>query len=430
MPRNNRYKKYDPAIKAAIAMTGRADLFPNLHIPRMTALHWVKHGCNDVEDPILESMIEAINDVKKEGVDANRILAEKESIISLLLETYKILGFQIRWKHIDSSERKMKILNAVEAAMKTASREECLATLGLSLSRYKRWRRERRGCGVSGVKSCPRGSANQLTQKEIQTMRNLVTSKNFSHFPIRSLHFYAKRESILACSYSTWRKYIDHFKWKRPRKQFRERKRRIGLRAKHPNEIWHLDVSYFILPDKTKLFIQAIIDNYSRYVVAWQVMDSYDGSKTGELLQKAIEFTTKPAKGEKLRLIVDGGGENRSRSVNRLEGRGHFRKQVARFEISYSNSMVESLFRSLKHNYLFHQEIQSLSSLKKHSDFWLKEHNEKIPHSSFNGETPAERFRNTWTRENEIRIFVRQQEAVKLRIQENQNVFCESCEVA
>lgn len=46
------------------------------------------------------------------------------------------------------------------------------------------------------------------------------------------------------------------------------KKRKIGIRADHPNEIWHLDVSYFILPDKSKCFIQAIIDNYSRYVIA------------------------------------------------------------------------------------------------------------------------------------------------------------------
>ncbi len=92
--------------------------------------------------------------------------------------------------------------------------------------------------------------------------------------------------------------------------------------------------------------------------------------------------------------------------------------------------MVETLFRSIKQNYLFHQEIRSLARWKKHVDFWFKEHNEKIPHTAFNGETPSERFQKTWTKENEIRISVRQQEAVKLRIQENLKIFCESCEVA
>jgi transposase InsO family protein len=148
-------------------------------------------------------------------------------------------------------------------------------------------------------------------------------------------------------------------------------------------------------------------------------------------LRRAIEATTaKPDPGSKLRLIVDGGGENRSKSVTNLESRGHFRKQVARFEISYSNSMVETLFRSLKHNYLFHQEIRSFAALKKHVDFWFNEHNEVIPHSSFNGETPRERFQKQWTEENEVRIVVRQQEAIKLRIKENQEIFCDSCEVA
>jgi transposase InsO family protein len=395
----------------------------------MTAKHWVRHGCEVIDDPVTESMIEALNDLRTESLEAEKNLVEKEAIINLLLEANKILGFEIRWKHIADAQKKAKVLNAVENAMKTARRDVCLSTLGLSLSRYKRWRRERRGCSVEDVKSCPRGNTNQLTSKEIRIMRDLVTSKKFSHYPIRSLHFYAKRRGLLICSYSTWRKYIGHFQWKRPRKKSRKRKRKVGIRANHPNEIWHLDVSYFILPNKTKLFIQAIIDNYSRYVIAWQVMDSYDGSKTGALLQKAINLTTNPPDG-KLRLIVDGGGENRSKSVNHLEERGHFHKQVARFEISFSNSMVETLFRSLKHNYLFHQEIRSLASLKKHVDFWFKEHNEEIPHTAFDGETPAERFQNSWTMEEEIRILVRQQEAVKLRIQENQRIFCESCETA
>jgi transposase InsO family protein len=105
------------------------------------------------------------------------------------------------------------------------------------------------------------------------------------------------------------------------------------------------------MPNKTKYFIQAIIDNYSRYVVAWQVLESFDGSKTGDLIKKALERTVAP-KSKHLKLMVDGGGENRSKSVNKLEDQGLFEKLVARFEISYSNSIVETLFRSLKHNYL------------------------------------------------------------------------------
>ncbi len=352
-------------------------------------------------------------------------------MITLLHSVFKLMGFKLSWKHIEHKEIKSKILNAIEAAMKIAPRDQCLAEIGLSISRYKRWRRERRGCAISNTKSCPRVNANQLTYQEVQKMKELVTSKEFSHFPIRSLHYYAKREGILYCSYSTCRKYIDHFKWQRARKKFRKRKFDIGIRANHPNEIWHLDLSYFILPNKTKCYIQAVVDNYSRYVLSWQILESFDGAKTGELLQRAIARARGENESEKiLRLIVDGGSENKGREVERLEDEGNFRKEVARFEISFSNSMIETVFRSMKHNYLFHQEIRNHPALKKHVDFWITEHNNRIPHSSFNGETPLEKFKQSSNKETAIRIVVGYKEAKQLRISENQKVYCVKCDVA
>lgn len=219
---------------------------------------------------------------------------------------------------------------------------------------------------------------------------------------------------------------MNLYGWKRPRKEKRKKQIRIGIRAKQPNEIWHLDFSYFILPNKTKCFIQTVIDNYSRYVIAWQILESYDGSKTGFLLKTAIDKTFITKSGN-LQLVVDGGSENKGPIVRRLEDLRHFKKFVAQLEISYSNSIVEAVFRSLKHNYLFHREINSITLLRKHSDFWFQEHNEIIPHCSFAGETPAERFKQKWSEKDEIRIFIGQREAIKLRIAENQKLFCEMC---
>ena len=36
------YKKYDPAIKKMVIESGRFDLFPELKIPRTTALYWIQ----------------------------------------------------------------------------------------------------------------------------------------------------------------------------------------------------------------------------------------------------------------------------------------------------------------------------------------------------------------------------------------------------
>lgn len=421
-----KYKKYAPSVKAAISLTGIVDLFPDLDIPRTTANYWIDSSL-DTDDHIVKALTGAINEMKNELKLSRQQVAEHRALVQLLKHVFFVLGFRLRWKHIDEAQTRSQILDAVATTMTSASRSSCLDAVELSLSRYKRWRRER-NCKLTKVKACPLGAPNQLTFKEVQTMKSLVTAKEYAHFPIRSLQYFAKKSGILFCSYTTWHKYIEQYKWKRPYKKYRPKLRKIGIRAKRPNEIWHLDVSYFVLPNKTKCFIQAIIDNYSRYVIAWQVLDSYDGSTTAALLSEALRRTySLYNKSERLKLIVDGGGENRSNEVKDLETKGLFTKQVAHFEISFSNSMVETLFRSLKHNYLFHQEITALPSLRRHAGFWFKEHNEKIPHTAFNGETPLERYNQTWSKSDEIRILISQKEAIRLRIKENQKVTCEVC---
>lgn len=154
-----------------------------------------------------------------------------------------------------------------------------------------------------------------------------------------------------------------------------------------------MDLSYFILPNNQKLYIQAIIDNYSRFVLAWQVLESYDGLKTAALLEQALKKARdSKTRDKKLRLIVDGGSENKNSNVKEVEDQSDLRKQEARFEISFSNSMIEAVFRSMKHNYLFSQNIRNFKTLVKHVNFWFKEHNDVMPHTAFNGETPDELF--------------------------------------
>lgn len=339
------------------------------------------------------------------------------------------MGFKLRWKHIDSIKTRDKILEAIATAMTETHLNICLEHLDLSLSRYKRWNREKRGCGLPNIKVCPKGNRlNQLTFEEVQVMRHYVTADEFSYFPIRSLHYFAKRQGTLFCSYSTWTKYIDQYKWLRPRKIPVEKPERLGIRAKRPNEIWHMDVSHFILPNGKTCYIQAIIDNYSRYVLSWQVLESYDGSKTAALLKRALAKVN--ISGSGLSVMVDGGGENKSHAVTDLEAQGHFTKVVAQFEISFSNSIVEALFRQLKNNYLYHKDIYTYKSLSRHTSFWFNKHNDVIPHTAFKGETPLERFSQSRDKEEEIRILVGHEDAIKLRIKNNQKIFCQMCEVA
>jgi hypothetical protein len=152
VPVKNKNQKYDLWIRAAIARTQNPDLFPDLRIPRTTANYWIKQGCS-VDDPAVEALTEVINDSRL-ALDQNRqALVEKDALVSLVKEIFRTFGFSLRWKHVDSSDTKYKILSAIESAMTQASRESCLNAIELSLSRYKRW---------------PRGNQN-LSQRDRQS---------------------------------------------------------------------------------------------------------------------------------------------------------------------------------------------------------------------------------------------------------------------
>ena len=113
--KSKKYKQYDPWVKAAISSTGRIDLFPALNIPRTTAKYWIKQRIF-VEDPILESLTNALNESRYDQEQLKRKAAEQKALTVLLKEIVETLGFKLRWKQIESKENREKILEAISSA--------------------------------------------------------------------------------------------------------------------------------------------------------------------------------------------------------------------------------------------------------------------------------------------------------------------------
>ena len=62
----------------------------------------------------------------------------------------------------------------------------------------------------------------------------------------------------------------------------------VGIRTSAPGQICHLDETILRLGDGTGAFVPCIIDNYSRYALAWKVSKDYGGVRTKELLETAL----------------------------------------------------------------------------------------------------------------------------------------------
>ena len=66
-----------------------------------------------------------------------------------------------------------------------------------------------------------------------------------------------------------------------------------GLKIERPNQLWEIDITYVSMA-KGFMYLTAIIDVYSRYVVAWDVFNSLDADNSLSVLKMAIEKHGKP----------------------------------------------------------------------------------------------------------------------------------------
>jgi putative transposase len=142
------------------------------------------------------------------------------------------------------------------------------------------------------------------------------------------------------------------------------------------------------LLDGTRAYLHAVIDNFSRRILAWRVTDRICSGTTVEILIEAGRNLA----GVVPTVLTDQGSENVNAKVDALIEGGVLRRLLAQVEVGFSNSMIEAFWRSTKHNWLFINDLDNLSRLRSLVAFYVGEHNSKIPHSAFQGQTPDEMY--------------------------------------
>jgi putative transposase len=89
---------------------------------------------------------------------------------------------------------------------------------------------------------------------------------------------------------------------------------------------------------------------------------------------------------------VVAGSENVNRNVDdELEGID-LEQVLAQIDVTYSNSMIEAFWRSLTHSWLYLHGLEPESELRRLIAVYVEAHNEVMPHSAFDGQTPNEVF--------------------------------------
>jgi len=125
-------------------------------------------------------------------------------------------------------------------------------------------------------------------------------------------------------------------------------------------------------------------------------------------------------------VLADAGVENVNAEVDDLITTGVLRRVLAFTELTFSNSMIEAWWRSLKHQWLFLHPLDSVATVRRLVAFYVDAHNRVLPHSAFHGQTPDEMYFGTG---DAVPADLRSRAAAarRARVDANQSASCETC---
>ena len=389
MPTTTRtQRRYDHRLRDLVRSTQDIDCAIQRGIPRSTARSWLTEPNVEVVTADVLNM-----DAVRLQQEVLRLRARHQKLIALLrvlLAVFRISGYSLNQSRLADGSHKLALLRAIDRSRSALPLRSVLRVVRLSQSRYHGWNREVQ-CALDDRSSCPRSSPQQLTAAEVSVIHEFVTSEEYRHVPTGTLARLAQRLGKVFASASTWYRLVRDHKWRRPRQRVHPAAPKVGIRASRPNEIWHIDTTLIRLLDGSRAYVHAVVDNFSRRILAWKVAGTFDPTATVEILLAASKGDTS----SKPMLLVDGGVENFNRAVDELVGSGLLNRVLARTEITFSNSLIESWWRVLKHQWLYLNTLDSIETVRKLVAFYVQEHNTRLPHSAFDGQTPDEMYFET-----------------------------------
>jgi putative transposase len=160
-----------------------------------------------------------------------------------------------------------------------------------------------------------------------------------------------------------------------------------GLAITRPNQVWSTDITYIPMHSGF-MYLAAVIDWYSRYVLAWQLSNTLDGTFCVEVLHQALQ-TGKP----EIFNTDQGVQFTASAFISVLEKAG-IRISMDGKGRALDNIFIERLWRSVKYEDIYLKDYDTVPALFLGLDQYFTFYNQDRPHQSLGYQTPAVIYRN------------------------------------
>jgi len=156
-----------------------------------------------------------------------------------------------------------------------------------------------------------------------------------------------------------------------------------GIKIERPNQLWEIDITYVAMA-KGFMYLTAIIDVYSRYVVAWDVFNSLDAENSLSVLKMGIEKHGNPEiinsdQGSQFTCALWTEYVESQNITISMDGRGR----------ATDNIYIERLWRTVKRDHIYICPADNGTELFKGLAWFFDYYNNKKKHQGIERRIPA-----------------------------------------
>jgi putative transposase len=156
-----------------------------------------------------------------------------------------------------------------------------------------------------------------------------------------------------------------------------------GVAIKRPNQVWSVDITY-IRMHAGFMYLVAIIDWYSRFVLAWRLSNTLDGAFCLDALDEALSNYDVPEffnsdQGSQFTALAFTGRLEKAETRISMDGRGR----------AFDNIFVERLWRTVKYEDIYLKEYNTVFDLERGLAAYFDKYNFRRPHQNLDYQTPA-----------------------------------------
>lgn len=161
-----------------------------------------------------------------------------------------------------------------------------------------------------------------------------------------------------------------------------------GLTVSRVNQVWATDITYIPMA-KGFMYLMAIIDLHSRYVVGWSLSNTMDAIWCAETYREAIREHGKPEI-----INTDQGSQFTSDVFTKVSLDENIQISMDGKRRAVDNIFIERLWRSVKQEYVYLNPAADGLELWNGLDDYFRFYNQERYHQSLNYKKPVELFKN------------------------------------